>query len=185
MREDECMFMNYGESMEQKLLQQIEEQENQLPGLYTLLGKRYYELFHDSMQIELREEVEAVSRQLQDIQQLKKQLQKVQAGRLCPSCGTETADDDRFCPVCGTRLRTDEAGESSENYCPRCGNSVSGNQRFCVKCGYELMKNRDDVFFADHIAPEEEEHNEEACPNCGASIEADMKFCIVCGQKLR
>lgn len=45
---------------------------------------------------------------------------------LCPSCGTENADDAKFCDECGARLGA---------ACATCGASLRPGAKFCRECG--------------------------------------------------
>jgi class 3 adenylate cyclase/tetratricopeptide (TPR) repeat protein len=48
---------------------------------------------------------------------------------ICPSCGTENADNAKFCVECGTSLAL---------VCPSCGTPHAVGQRFCAECGTAL-----------------------------------------------
>ena len=193
---------------EAELQERIAAKREQLSGLYSHLGKKYYESHRHDMEQEFQADVENISAGENELARLENRLKKLREGLICPSCGSELDKDDRFCPSCGRKIFRNSS-EDASTACPRCGSPVSAGQRFCVKCGYSLAEEPDEDIvkaafepqqnsvenFTDDFAggkPDTSDNKEESagsaasvCPNCGEPVEADMNFCIACGFRLR
>ena len=101
------------------------------------------------------------------------------AVKLCPSCGTPCAADDRFCAGCGVSLETrppDAEEEPKPVSCPACGTPHAVGDRFCAVCGASLETPPPDA---------EEEPEPESCPACGTPCAPDDRFCATCGATLQ
>ena len=176
---------------EAELQAQLSAKKAQLSGLYSHLGKKYYEYHRSNPEPAFRSDMEAVRDAENEIALLEERLKKLQEGLICSSCGAELNSDDRFCPSCGAKISRDSTIQDKTT-CPRCGNEILDGQKFCVKCGYSLFQDLEEsiVNTASESLPNPAEPVEEipaasaVCPNCGEPVEADMNFCISCGYRL-
>ena len=176
---------------EAELQAQLSAKKAQLSGLYSHLGKKYYEYHRSDPEPAFRSDTEAVSDAENELALLEERIKKLQEGLICSNCGAELNSDDRFCPSCGAKISQDSASPD-KMACPRCGNEILDGQKFCVKCGYSLFEalKENIVNAASESLPNPVEPVEKipaapaVCPNCGEPVEADMNFCISCGYRL-
>ncbi len=85
-----------------KLKLDIKSKEDYLNKQYMELGKMYYEMHKEGEMPE--EQIVAISTTLNEIQDLKNEILKVQGSERCPNCGAALPEKTAFCSQCGTKL---------------------------------------------------------------------------------
>ena len=121
------------------------------------------------------EKLEALEKEISDIEAEKQRLGTQKKGGSICSCGFRLAADDRFCPQCG------KAAETGFVVCA-CGNQVKSGMQFCPYCGKTMQKGGDGNF---SMAKTEETSaaGYKECI-CGAKVPEGQFMCMECGRKI-
>lgn len=115
---------------------------------------------------------------------IKKERNKMNSLKTCPSCNSPVKPHESFCPKCGMPLyfEGDEAEIAGEwKVCPGCGTLVEPDKKFCHECGMILAEESDKAGCA------AETPNAAAlkiCPGCNSPVKPHEKFCPECGMSL-
>ncbi len=96
----------------------VSDAKKQIEGVYSEIGKKFYELHKDYIPEGFEELINTINEKTAEIEQLKEQLRQVKGVVLCPGCSMEVSGDERFCPNCGFKLPevvevADEGDEAS------------------------------------------------------------------------
>ena len=130
-----------------KLNSQINASQKTIKETYTQIGEKYFSLYRNSSAPELQQFVDLISSNMDKIEQLKADIQRVKKIAVCPKCGTECSTSTPFCGSCGTQLtpEPEEAPIDVEvtNYmfCSECGTKLSPDATFCNNCGHRTESN--------------------------------------------
>lgn len=85
-----------------KLKLDIKAKEDYLNKLYIELGKMYYDMYKEA---EIPgDQITAVSTTLNEIQDLKLEVLKIQGASKCPQCGDSMPEGNDFCSKCGAKM---------------------------------------------------------------------------------
>lgn len=87
-----------------KLSSKIKEEEKKIDGLYTELGKKYFELYSRNQVAEIQDICSSITESLQVVEAMKKELQLIKGIRICSNCGTEQDNTVAYCSKCGSKL---------------------------------------------------------------------------------
>ena len=148
-----------------KLKKSISDYEKQIAGLYTVIGKAYYEKHKDEADAENKENIVKINSLFEQINELKLQIKEIEGFVKCPNCGSDVPADASFCNHCGGKIQKEPEGISK---CPNCGKEVADDALFCNNCGCKITK----------------EAEVKACSNCGQPLAEDSAFCEHCGTKV-
>ena len=132
-----------------KLQTQISVERNKLKGLYTDLGKAYYENPEDENIVAYRDSITAI---MEVIASYEKELADMKGLKTCVGCGAPMAKEVLFCSKCGTKNEIPEEPkeeateevveeapvEETKKTCPVCEAEVSEDMAFCEVCGTKL-----------------------------------------------
>lgn len=129
-----------------KLQTQISVEKNKMKGLYTDLGKAYYENPEDENVAAYRDSIDAVK---EVIAGYEKELAAMKGLKICTGCGASMAKEVLFCSKCGTKNEIPEEPEEVEEEiveieepekktCPVCEAEVTEDMAFCEVCGTKL-----------------------------------------------
>jgi len=132
-----------------KLQTQISVEKNKLKGLYTDLGKAYYENPEDENVAAYKDAIDAVK---EVIAGYEKDLANMKGLKICTGCGASMAKEVLFCGKCGTRNEIPEEpvaevvedvveeipAEPEKKTCPVCEAEVTEDMAFCEVCGTKL-----------------------------------------------
>ena len=121
-----------------KINAQIASENKAIRDNYSMLGRRYYELFGGAPDDDLAEFVAAIRDAMMNIDRYRAQIQKIKGVERCPACGADLSDGAVFCTACGTKLIEPppaEAAERDRKSCPNCGSEIADNASYCGSCG--------------------------------------------------
>lgn len=85
-----------------KLKLDIKSKEDELNKQYIKLGKKYYDMHKEGEMPEA--EITAISTLLNEIEDLKNEVLKIQGACNCPQCGAVLPEGVSFCSKCGTNV---------------------------------------------------------------------------------
>ena len=167
---------------------QVAAAEGKIDGMYLELGKKCYELYADSPDEAIKDEIGAIKKTFDEIDTVKGNIEKAEKCEICPDCGSVVPEGFRFCGNCGVKLNlpqekadepeffevVEEKAEekSDKKVCKNCGHENESDAMFCEGCGKKLDA---------EAAPAVKENK---CPNCGAEYEEGSLFCTECGTRL-
>lgn len=83
---------------------QIVAQENVILRQYKEIGREYYAAHKDDAVAEFPEQMEAVKKAEDLIEEMKKKIAELSGTKRCAACDSEVADDSAFCPKCGAKM---------------------------------------------------------------------------------
>ncbi len=132
-----------------KLQTQISVERNKLKGLYTDLGKAYYENPEDENIAAYKDSIDAI---MEVIASYEKELADMKGLKTCVGCGAPMAKEVLFCSKCGTKNEIVEESkeepaeeaveevpvEETKKTCPVCEAEVTEDMAFCEVCGTKL-----------------------------------------------
>ena len=90
-----------------KLSFDIKSKEDYVQKMYAEIGRQYYEDHKDDVE-NLYEEMPLIKEALDVIEDMKKELQSLKGGRVCPRCGEKVGENDAYCRSCGEKLEDEE-----------------------------------------------------------------------------
>lgn len=111
-----------------RLSGEIALRENHRKECLAALGEKYYDAVKHGLTPDgsvLCRELETVD---QELEQLRREVQKLRKIMICPGCGAKLTCFGAFCPVCGAEL-------IKKHVCPSCGAALDPDANFCVNCG--------------------------------------------------
>ncbi len=126
-----------------KVRAQIAAEENKLKGLYTDLGKAYYENPEDEGIAAYRDSIDAEKAVILSYQREEASMRGL---KTCPVCGAVMAKDVVYCSKCGAKYEPVEEPEEEKQakeeaavkHCPVCDAVVTDDMAFCEVCGTRL-----------------------------------------------
>ncbi len=127
-----------------KLNSQVTDEQRKIEGLYSKLGKLYFEHFGDQAEQPLKELCDEIKTAQEIITGLQLEIQRVKGIKICPNCGAELALTVGFCSECGTAVETPAATEEKEpiieksKHCASCGAELEEGALFCSSCGQKV-----------------------------------------------
>lgn len=147
-------------------------------GIFTAIGKLYYEKNSKNPSPEFAEHFAALNDSVDQMKKIDTRIKFLNGIVVCSNCGIENGVDSSFCAGCGTRLPHTYNNDGA-NRCGNCGNIVKPGNKFCGTCGAQVTV-VEPTPVAEPVAAQAK-----FCPNCGLEIaEADSVFCPDCGTKL-
>lgn len=128
-----------------KINGQISQLQKSAEEYYNQLGKAYYELHSEDAEQALTGQVGTIKNTLQQIDQLKEQIEKIKTAKRCLNCGAELPEDTAFCPNCGTKVPEPQLAaqpapqaQAPAKFCTNCGAPQAADAAFCSECGTAL-----------------------------------------------
>ena len=88
-----------------KLNLDIKAKEDFVERQYMEIGKQYFGL-HKEDEEPLFEEIALIRDTLQEIEQLKAEIDDMKGKKKCPSCGATVGQDDAYCNKCGAKCES-------------------------------------------------------------------------------
>ena len=117
----------------------ISDEERQIEGLYSQIGKLYYKTQEPDTDSPIGKLCIAIKASNDRIKNYRDEIDKVKNKKRCPACNVDIPLASLFCGVCGTNLETApepvEKEEEKNNPCSGCGEIVEEGNLFCVSCG--------------------------------------------------
>ena len=83
---------------------QVAAAEGKIDGMYLELGKKCYELYADSPDEAIKDEIGAIKKTFDEIDTVKGNIEKAEKCEICPDCGSVVPEGFRFCGNCGVKL---------------------------------------------------------------------------------
>lgn len=174
-----------------KLNGMVSDETKKINGLYTEIGKKYFEIHSDSPEEALESLVSQVKDSQKKIDDYAEQVKKLKGVTKCLNCGGDVQYGSPFCTNCGARLTVPEAEvevapavDPNAKICAKCGKAVNGDSAFCIFCGAKLEEAPVEAPVEENAPAEAPETNVRVCPNCNFEITDDSLFCVKCGTKL-
>lgn len=121
-----------------KLNMRANELNRAVQELYTKLGEQYYTLYGGQPAEGLGDLCGEIARNMEEIQQIRTEIQRIKQIKVCPSCGSENPSDANFCSKCSAALPEFSKPAPTGRTCPSCGSSVGETALFCTRCGTRL-----------------------------------------------
>lgn len=113
-----------------------------ISGLFSELGKAYYEKHEDDHQTEYETQLTAIREAYAEIARFQQEEDEIAARKRCPACGAQLAEGSRFCNICGVKLpeapSNTEQSAPDQRLCPKCKAVIGPDDLFCVSCGADL-----------------------------------------------
>ena len=119
-----------------KLNSLINEEQRKIEGLYSLIGKKYFELHPDSTEEGIGEMVSSIKASLAQLDTYRENLQILKGVRVCPHCGAEIALNAMFCSSCGNKL--EPIVVQNQSVCSNCGAQLAPGAKFCGNCSHPV-----------------------------------------------
>ena len=92
---------------ETKIKLKTSENKNKISDLYEEIGKKTYEKYvrEENIVVEedLKQECEEIDKLAQEIQELRKELLKLNEKKQCPKCNNEIEEKANYCDKCGEK----------------------------------------------------------------------------------
>ena len=88
-----------------KLNLDIKAKEDFVERQYMEIGKQYFEL-HKEDEEPFFEEISLIRETLQEISQLKSEIDDLKGKKKCPSCGASLGQEDAYCNKCGAKCES-------------------------------------------------------------------------------
>ncbi len=127
-----------------RLNAQVADEQRKIEGLYTQIGKLYFEQCDGAAEEPFAELCSAVNESNALIEKLKTEIQIVKGIKVCPNCGNEVPAASAFCGNCGTAvadLVVEEEAEVDETpKCIHCGAEIQEGDMFCGSCGQKQVQ---------------------------------------------
>lgn len=82
----------------------ISAQEEVIKKTYADIGQKYYEKYNLNYTNEFVLECETITKAMDEIEQIKREIQALKNCKVCTKCGSEVANDAVFCPKCGAQF---------------------------------------------------------------------------------
>ena len=119
-----------------KLNSMISDEQKKVDGLYSLIGKKYFEVHPDSQEEGFAEMVSSIKTSLAQLENYKDELQRLRGVRMCPHCGAELSSSALFCSSCGNKL--EPIVNPNQMVCTNCGAQLTPGSKFCGNCSYPV-----------------------------------------------
>ena len=120
-----------------KLNTQIKGNERAMEKLIYQVGLQCVELHIQKNDTEYEKLFQEIRRLRKENAELQKQVEYVNASKICPYCGYHNHTSSRFCSGCGNSL---EEMPQQMVCCPECGEVNEEDSRFCIQCGCRLQQ---------------------------------------------
>lgn len=120
-----------------KLNTQIKGNERAMEKLIYQVGLQCVELHIQKNDTEYEKLFQEIRRLRKENAELQKQVEYVNASKICPYCGYHNHTSSRFCSGCGNSL---EEMPQQMVCCPECGEVNEEDSRFCIHCGCCLQQ---------------------------------------------
>ena len=124
-----------------KLNTQIKGNERAIEKIIYQIGLQCVSHHIDEMDTEYEEMFQEIRRLREENGDLQKQIEYVNASKICPYCGYHNQTTSKFCSGCGNSLET---VPRQVIYCPECGAENEEDSRFCINCGFRLQQDISD-----------------------------------------
>ena len=86
---------------------QIVSQENVILRQYIEIGREYYAAHKDDAEADFPQQMEAIKKAENIIEELKKKISDLSGTKHCAACDSEVPDNSAFCPKCVAKLEND------------------------------------------------------------------------------
>ena len=83
---------------------QIVSQENVILRQYKEIGREYYAAHKDDAEADFPQQMEAIKKAENIIEELKKKISDLSGTKHCAACDSEVPDNSAFCPKCGAKM---------------------------------------------------------------------------------
>jgi DNA-directed RNA polymerase subunit RPC12/RpoP len=125
-----------------RLNSRISEEQRQIGGLYSQIGKLYYEQRREDAEPPFDELCAAITEAEEQIEKLRLEIQFVKGVKRCPVCGSDVPLTAGFCGKCGSTVETPETQTEPAapeiRRCAHCGAELENEAVFCGSCGQKL-----------------------------------------------
>ena len=121
-----------------RLNSQISDEQKLLNSFFMQIGKRFYELYHDSAEENFSSLCASITETMGKITNLRDEIQKIKGIKKCPGCGGEIPITTTFCGTCGYDTRKESESTEPSSKCPNCNKELINNVAFCTDCGQKL-----------------------------------------------
>ena len=125
-----------------KLNTQIKGNERAMEKLIYQIGLQCVEHHIQEKNTEYENLFQEIRRLRRENAELQKQVEYVNASKICPYCGYHNHTSSRFCSGCGNSL---EVMPQQMVCCPECGAENEEDSRFCIHCGCRLQQEETEV----------------------------------------
>jgi len=116
----------------------IADEQRQIAGLYSQIGKLYFETHEADPETELGKLCLAIIAANERIGKCNETISQIKGNKRCPSCGADIPITSAFCGVCGAKTtETAEVAEvdATKRRCSNCGAELEEGVMFCTSCG--------------------------------------------------
>lgn len=117
---------------------QISYEQKLLNSFFMQIGKKYYELYHDSAGENFSSLCTSITECMVKITNFRDDIQKIKGIKKCPGCGAEVSLEATFCGTCGYDTRKEPESTEQFSKCPNCNKEITGDVAFCTECGQKL-----------------------------------------------
>ena len=127
-----------------KLNSQISDEQKLQNNLYLDIGKKYYELHHDSAEDEYFASLcNSITLSFEKVEELREKIQVVKNIKKCGGCGAEIPLTTAFCGICGHDVRNQTESAALDTtpgvQCPNCNKDLDVGVAFCTDCGHKMV----------------------------------------------
>lgn len=120
-----------------KINMKLNKEEEQLEKLYANLGRLYYQLNKDQLEIIYQDIGGAIAGSIETIGYYQKMLHEVKGLKYCESCGKEATEGAVYCSHCGQGLDS-QGRELVYRVCTSCGAVSTDEEAACSECQKSL-----------------------------------------------
>jgi ribosomal protein L40E len=122
-----------------RLNSQISDEQRKIGGLYSQLGKLYFEKYGIEAESPFGEICAAIVASSAQIEKLQMDIQFVKGVKRCQSCGADIPLASGFCGKCGSKVETPvtqpDVVAADIQHCVHCGAEIENEALFCGSCG--------------------------------------------------
>ncbi len=160
----------------------ISDEEKNVNNFYSLIGKKYFELYAENPDQDFANMVQAIKNSQIKIRTYSDQIKKLKGITQCPNCGSDVGYGIKFCSACGGKMPEVNANLR----CVVCGATIAEGCAFCTTCGTKVERaNETKAVPAEPVAPAPAPVvSANFCTNCNAQLEEGVAFCTACGTKV-
>lgn len=118
----------------------ISENKSKIEELYAEIGKKVYEnrKIDEGLMIWVEERTKRIDSMLEENEELKKEILKLNNKKLCPNCKAEIDINTTFCPQCGKeqeKVEVEPFIPNGKRKCSGCNEIIDDKNVFCPNCG--------------------------------------------------
>lgn len=98
-----------------KLKHKVSDEKSAISKKYMEIGKKFYELNKNIMPEAYVEEITAISKSMEKIDELNARINELGSEVSCPSCGGKIQKDQEFCHLCGVKTGFEQSKTVDSN----------------------------------------------------------------------